>query len=370
MIENRIFSCVPFLWKEWFLKYITFEKMDENQEMFCGVSLKNNKIYFHYKESAFNKLSDNEISMLIKHEVAHIIRGDLLVSRDYDIRTANIAMDAIINNILKIGKIGEYEGITLDSLREAFPEIPEYPYGWKEIYDILLRNKVSNIILIDKVDFSDDNSYEILEDAVTDLMIYDPKIIESVKFSNAFNNKLDIKVTTSKLLESIIRRIKSYSGNKLKRRTYRKEHPTNNMLKNISRVPLNKILLVLDVSGSYTSYTNTIMGLFYWINKTKDLLTDLGVFSNSFHIIPRNKLNSIPGYGGGTSIKGMFDYLQKNRYDLVIVFTDGEIFDYDDNLRGNYKGKILWILDNNDNISIYKKGKDEVLINDKIFKNN
>lgn len=371
-IESRIFSCVPELWKPWFLKHITLKPGgDLLDEAFSGVSVKNGRIYFYYDEDIFNTFSDEDINLLIKHEVAHIIRGDVLVKGECNNQIANIAMDVIINNILGSEKIGEYEGQSLEVMRSLFPEIPKYPSGWREIYDIIMKYFPKfNFNCADKVIFSDDpNDVETVIDAITDLMIDDPRIIKVANFKSNIKHEINIKVTTSRILESIITKIKGHFGNKMKKRTYRKEHPTNDMLKNISRIPINKILLVLDVSGSYIAYTETIIGLFYWLDKSKNLISDVGVFSNNFNIIPKANLNNIPGYGGGTEIKEMFQYLQKNPYDLVIVFTDGEIFDYDDNLRSSYKGKILWVLDDDYNINIYKKGIDEVLVNDKIFGN-
>lgn len=370
-ITKKIINCLPSLWQSWFVEHINIEELDEKEKEetpFAGVCVQNNRIMMYINSDRLVNMNDNDLLNLMKHEIAHIIRGDILVKGViHDI--AVISQDAIINSKLGIESVDGVEGVTIKNLQQYFPEVPDYPLGWKEIYDIIVKNSEVKINISAGNDIleSDNSDIEkVLREAVIDLMIEDPKVMEQVSFNKENMTRVNFRMKTSTLLEQIIRKIRSHTGNRKKMKSYRREHPSCNMIKSISRIPVNNILLVLDVSGSYANYTETILGLFYWLRKVKDIGYKMGVFSDTFSVINSTDISNIPGYGGATYIKGMFNHLQKNKYDLVIVFTDGYIYDYGTELRNSYKGKILWILDTPETSDSFKG--DEILYNDKILK--
>lgn len=371
-IEQRFVNNVPELWKSWFLKHIRMEK-DNQLPSFAGVYMDNKQIKMVINETLSSMLSDKDITNLIIHEVAHIIRGDILVDRtNMNFEIANIAMDSIINTNINVEEIGGIKGVTIKSLQELDFPVPDQPMSWRIVYDIIMERmleinlKSYDIILSPKGDYNENK--DALDDMILDLIECDAQIINKISFNNNLNKrKISVTITTSTVLENIIRNIVSYAGKRQKKRTYRRENHLDDSLKGISRIPLNKVLVVADISGSYTHYTSIIIGLFYWLSK-KNIVAHFGTFSDDFYLYKNNvNLNELRGYGGFTQIKGMFNYLQKESYDLVVVFTDGEIFDYNKKLRQQYPGKIIWVLETNHNLKLYDS-KDVILYNDKVLK--
>jgi predicted metal-dependent peptidase len=374
MVENRIVNSLPELWRNWFMKYVKLEKLvGVSNNILAGVAYENSNIVFLYNPDTCEKLNDEDLKNLVSHEMAHIIRGDIMLSPNmYNTTVANMATDAIINDALKITKIGDIEGTTIEGLKDTYTNIPDIIAGWRSIYDAIMENggEGSNrfdILIPSNLTPEEKEEYR---NKINQLICEDPNILKSklVKVKSAApTTKIDIIIKKSALLESIISAIKSHMGNKKRIRSYRKQHPTCDMLRGNSNKPFNKILLVLDVSGSYVSYTNILLGLLYWFKKTKKMIYQTAVFSDNFYVV--NDLKNVPNYGGSTHIGGLFKHLEHNLYDLVIVFTDGYIYDYTQEMRNRYKGKILWVLDNDKHKSKFSV-KDKVLINDQVLKTN
>lgn len=366
---SRIIRSVPAIWKSWFLKSIKL--IESDIDTFCGVRMNNGQIEMHYNPEYIKMLSLNELNLLIKHEVAHIVRGDILISpKDYIFELVNISQDAIINTHLGIDSLGNIKGYTIKGLQEIYDEIPNNPLSWRVIYNILKKNNHNSKQSFDKIlkpegDFHENS--EALSEIIIDLIESDNDVINNVGISNNINiTNISIKHTGSHLLEKIINEIESYGGTRFKRRTYRRENPASNLLKGVSRLPMTNIFVVADVSGSYVNYTETIIGLFHWLHQM-NLIAKFGTFSDTFEVYDNiSSVNKIKGYGGATLIKGLFEYLKTNSYDLVIIFTDGEIYDWSKDVRDMYKGDIIWVIDYKENFDTYSKN-DKILLNDKVF---
>jgi hypothetical protein len=362
MIKSKILNAAPKQWKSWILA--NFDLVEELRLETVGVCIKNDKLTLVYNPEFIDSLTQKDLSLLIKHEVAHIIRGDVLVT-GVDRRIANIAMDAIINEVLGIEKIGNVKGIRLSNLISQYPEL-ENCTGWREIYDFLINQEspASSASSIDELLENGDNAknpHQIVSDAIADLVLSDPDILKEVKLKS--NPKRDIKIEYrhSPLLESIIREVEGNSGIRTRRKSYRRENPVSPLLRGITKLNSQRILLVADVSGSYKSYLTSIMSLIYWLNH-KGFVSKMGVFANEFALVDNAK--NIPNVGHCTYIEGMFEHLKSNSYDLVIVFTDGDIYDYNEGLRNKYSGRILWVLDDEENKE--KFSRDKVLLNSQV----
>lgn len=79
-------------------------------------------------------------TVMIQHELGHIVRGDCLV-QGVDHGAANIAMDSQINESLDHGIVRSLGGVLYAAIRERYPTLPAALPGWRPVYDAIMARR-------------------------------------------------------------------------------------------------------------------------------------------------------------------------------------------------------------------------------------
>lgn len=86
-------------------------------------------------------LSEPAQAAVVAHELAHVLRGDLIAMKDQPERNRmawNVASDVHINHGLRQEDVVELEALTYTGLREQVPGLPEHLPGTRPLYERLL----------------------------------------------------------------------------------------------------------------------------------------------------------------------------------------------------------------------------------------
>ena len=368
----------------WGLKNIIIEFNDNIPT--AGVKFDNDSERFrmYINPSFWDGLDEADRKRLIAHEISHILRGDVFVrDEEYNPELSNIAMDTLINTVLKIERIGNTEAWYLERLKKQLsPERAKkldtpFLLGWKTIYDILkeeqkeeIKNSLADIIPSEISEKAKDIIAEgiikgripVNGDGDTEL---DKEIQEAisnisgnvVKITMAGNNKGDKnslvpQTTPNPTLLTIIKNIEAIKkGKRYKRKTYRREGILPE-LRGKARIPTLDVLVALDISGSVLDKIDKMSGLIQYL-KQKQLSFEFGTFSDTWRVYPSIRFKDLEGYGGGTCVKELFDYIKKRNPSLVIIITDGELYDFDKSFL-KIPNKIIWVFTEDVNNELLK----------------
>lgn len=279
----------------------------------------------------WNQLSDDEKLKALLHEVSHILRGDLLIGKEFDPTLVTIATDSIINTS---NKINDEDQWTYDKVRKYCPELPEqYLPCWRQIYSALTQrnpapkeSKTCNIILGDLDDAI--RSVHIstvlrlrqeLKSVVSELPT---SLREAVAGSIGIYKKSDPLPPVKPIpawLKKLVTTPERFAGELQVTRSWAREHPGGIAVRGILKRPSLKVLVAVDCSGSVLPVLNTIRGAAQFLQSTYNV--DVIYFSDTISSRPENVL------GGGTLLMPVTQEAVQRSVSLLAVVTDGQYFD-------------------------------------------
>jgi predicted metal-dependent peptidase len=357
MRKIDVLSELPYHWQLWANKHLTIE--EASRKKVAKVSIKNGKLYMRINPIVWENISKQDKINLFLHEVAHIIRGDLFVKAENH-KAANMAQDAVINDMLGITKIGSIPGCTRESLGSLLGEKLPEKCGWEYIYNKLM-----------KLDWNDDGDPDDDDNDMQDVVPSDPTeenmkklkeaIIDAVPiFKELFTTLKEKEIRSRKIKTSIlstyiskVKRIVNNAMEKGKKRSYRRNRQVGEgILKKTHTDIVNRIFLLFDVSGSCEGLIPIFEAIEKYMASEKKIFYEVGVFSTEFEVCKSVRQRTIPTEC--TYIEKALKYVDQKDYNLCIVFTDGEIFDL------SYKilpenCQMLWVLTGNKNVPMRKK---------------
>ncbi len=347
---EKIFENIPEVLRNFIKKNVRV--FVDNSVPTAYVGLRGRDLYMGININFFNSLSTEDKEKLLLHEISHIIRGDVLIPKErFDWRLANIAMDSIINAELGINKIGDVQGYNYNTLQDVLDLPIGILPGWHLVYNKLqekidaLKEMFNNGNFLDEIKETD-NSEEAIE-KIIEINIEINSLGEKYKnvIKRASWSKINqgqarrnvkIKIQSTNDIENILKIVtRQNTGARIKRRTFRREGVIEGV-KGISRIPTKRILVVVDVSGSFTDYIPFAMGVVMSLNKRFSV--DFGVFADTFSMARVG--TDIPDVGYGTEINSVL--CSKLDYDTLIIITDGDFYSKPKNDQS--KPPIIWVV--------------------------
>lgn len=381
--------------RNWVLKNVTIDVTTDVPTMGVGL-VPDFGIKLFINPDFYSELNDEQKRTAWVHELTHIARGDIFMDIPKEDREYwNIAMDAVINDHFpeKIQNVvEEMDGILYKNLYEEL-DLPKYVcFTNEQIIVERLKEKTQKkqmalkemlkemgMKMFDEVmsppgDLSPKDKMKAYIEtmALQGLIEKDAELREMIGKFTAGAEKAPIKSRTYEVTRPIavplvdkIMAICKKAGNKFRKlRSYRREGLVEG-LRGLTRRRIGSVFLGMDVSGSVYSYIPFFLGVGSYLT-FKKYIVKFGTFSDNFTLynyLPKGT-TEIQNAGGGTEIKEMMDYLNKNKdeYDLAIIITDGEIFDWHKNMSQELPFPILWLLTyNNESFAKSVPKKDIIL---------
>ncbi len=344
-----------------------FNVVEKFDGALASVSLRGKDLTLAINKPIWDNLSDKDREKLLLHEIAHVVRGDLNLPKrpNYDI--VGIACDAVINELLDIDDIGGIRGWRFRNIKDALG-IDDVFGGWSVIYEKLLEN--ANVIPLYSFDeiLETDNSEEakekVIEMTIESTELGDDKInkvreevfSKMAGFGEVMNRTITVDVTPRQLgsLDKIIKLLVRISNKKKirkKTRSYRREGVVEGV-RGLSRIPIGRILCVVDVSGSFEDKMKIAFAFARGLSKFK---VELGVFADYYARVNGGR---IPDVGYGTNFSSVTE-ANNDDYIAYVVFTDGYFEG-----RPNFPNvPIIWVMFKDDAKSFrYKRAQDFVVI--------
>ncbi|MGC8978837.1 DUF2201 family putative metallopeptidase [Caldisericum sp.] len=374
-MEN-IFEVLSPALRLWATKNLDVVMTDDIQT--AGVCVENKRGFVLYVNPEwFGRLTSEQKEYLLRHEISHVFRGDVLRPHDADFKLWNVVADAVINHQLGEDIAKEMDGIVYTELASQLGLPTQYVASEYSMLQALKEKADATEKLFEQ----SQNLGEVLPseelDAETRAKVL-KGILEGRDIPDNEMSQPSLSIGSEKGTESrvysepkrlaIIRKILRVAlseGNTFqKTRSYMREGVVDG-IKGVHRKRIGKIFLCVDTSGSIDpDVLKSFIGIGYWLSRN-EFIADWGSFSDEFYLYrtPIKGFADLRGVGGGTRIAGLFDFLRKNKYDAVIILTDGEIFDYAPSLGDGVSAKIVWMLtyDNQDFKEMVPK-KDQVFI--------
>lgn len=326
---DNLFASVPKPLQQYVIQ--NFRIVKEQSGFPAYVGLRGSDLYLGINVPLWEQLSADDRQKLLLHEIAHVLRGDLLVN-NVNHTLHNIATDSIINEVLDIDAVGEHDGIRYSHIYKDL-NLPDKlsAIGWRAIYNALLEKAKENGG-IGRLGFDEiketDNSLEAQEKVIEARIEAEgiEDIQKNIKDAGHFEmssqkyTHYEVKIKQDTRIASIFSAIRArHDANvRLRRKTWRREGVYEG-LRGLSRVPTLSVLVIIDVSGSFTEYIKLALGI---TSGLKDFQVDVGVFADRFAMV--NNLNDLPDVGGGTYFSSV---VPPKPYDVWVVITDGYFSD-------------------------------------------
>ena len=277
---------------------------------------------------------DEHIIALLKHEIAHVWRGDLITMMEekdtIDPMRANIAMDAIINKALPelaevVADVGEGY-IYIEKLHEDYPDVPLNAMGWRQVYEALPESAEHQLMDILKTLVKLDPKDAKIKHLIT--------IGKLTSLSGRFGfddipkrNEVRAKPYDPRIndLLRLTRYVDSMRGASLRihHRTWSRPGRLP-YLRGQTRLWRKHIAVALDMSGSMSQYHSLLLACAKAIART----TQCTLILYSDDILWQGTADKLPSdlskMGGGTAIRPVLDAARRIRPDLLIIATDAE----------------------------------------------
>jgi predicted metal-dependent peptidase len=366
-----------------FYSYLFFQidRIHDQKLGSMAVGLRKSRVSLIYDEnfnkSIVEKHSIQHLMTILKHEALHLVnkhcyrtQGSLTSKSDRQLD--NIAADIAINQYLNHKHITDMGGATLDILRQLLRETkPEIlPHMTKEYYYNLLmderqkrkENGEGEQEFNDEVgqyviDSHEPHEHEAdgLEQAMIEGMV--DRAIEKTMENNAgklpANLEEYIKIK-KKPKVSWERELRHFTGQTVKsdRKITRSKRNRRYGIKvaGCKKDYKARLLTVVDTSGSMycSDRISKVLNELYGIYKSNNNLS-LDIVECDAEIKDVFKYDGSEDFnikgGGGTNMAPALEYALQNRYDGVIVLTDGEFYeDFND----NYPVPSLWVIADSD----------------------
>jgi predicted metal-dependent peptidase len=357
MRKIDVLSELPYHWQLWANKHLTIE--EASRKKVANVSMKNGKIYMRINPIVWENIPKQDKINLFLHEVAHIIRGDLFVKAENH-KAANMAQDAVINDMLGIKDIGGIRGCTRESLSELLGEKLPQKCGWEYIYNKLMELDWDNNgdPDDDDVDMEDvipsdatEENLKKLKEAMVDAVPIFKELFTTLKEKEIRTRKIKTSV-----LSSYISKLKRFVNNAMekgRRRSYRRNKKVGEgILKKTHSDIVHRVFLLFDVSGSCEGLIPIFEAIEKFLASEKKIAYEVGVFSTDFQVCKSVAKRTIAT--DCTYIEKALKYVDQKDYNLCIVFTDGEIFDLSYQILPK-NCQMLWVLTQKINVPMRKK---------------
>lgn len=348
----KLYSCKH----DRFYSHLLF-KIDRVNSKSCttmGVGVVNKRLQMVYSPEFVNKLSEDCLITVLKHEVGHLVhnhisRGQGSKRKDKALHTLeNVAMDRVLNERLNLDHIREIGGITPESFIEMLKETKPQevlPYQNYEYYlDLLLKEKNERDKNGKGNKFIEDLEKMVMDDheGFGTLDPIDQAILEEAIRQSAEKAKADNQGSLPSEFEDILsvdknfklpwhRELKNFIGFNTRIGNIKSRSKRNRRYG--LKVPGKKkdykakILVALDTSGSMSgTRTDKVLSEIYGIWKEMNIDLDIVECDTEIKSVFTYDGKSefkIDGRGG-TELSPALDYAQENRYDGIIVLTDGE----------------------------------------------
>lgn len=339
-----------------------------------GVNFKNAKYVISFNPVIFLQLSMEQMQSTIKHEIYHIISLHMLRAEDlkkkYSTLAVNIAMDVVVNQYLNY--LPPY-ATTLEWINLKY-DLQLEPYNTMEYYAEKLQDELDLQEEDDKGD-EDDTKENDEEDKVE--KEFDPEKSHDIweesddideKTLKEFTEKFVSVAEKGKLplhLENMIKKLRSdgaelpwnlflkklmgtVESNKKKTVTRRnRRQPERLDLRGQIRSHKAKIVVAIDISGSITDgeFKQAIREV---LSIVKNYNHEITIVECDKEIRRAYKANSVKDVreraaaGGGTRFTPVFEYVNKEKANLLIYFTDGKGEDKLEVIPRGYK--TLWVI--------------------------
>lgn len=368
MQDLKIFECINHLRKK---SPHIFALLD-----LCDISISKKIdtacIYFENKRfkilisENFYTLDVINLAAIVEHEILHLLFDHLFDDTLKDKKIANIAQDAIINDLIDIFKNNSCDKI-LDSRVKLSKINSSFSTAYntsRDVYDYLLQNKEK---MQDFNTLDDHSTWENIQENISQV---DSQIIKETLKSKIKENQEKFKSLNSKDLDIVIKNalkveynFKALFENCLKKslksdikKSWKKlNRRLGNSSKGIKKAIKPKILLLVDTSGSMVneSILSKINYQIDYLAKHYDFELCFGDTKLQGHEVIKKskKVNLTFKGGGGTNLNFYHDLLKINTYDLIVFDTDGYIEKLND---CDKIPKIFCIYDNGIEVEGYK----------------
>ena len=327
-------------------------------------------------ENFSNKLDSKNLAGVIEHELLHILFEHLFDSTMPDKRTANIAMDSIINDSIDIFKTDKADAILNDRVKlSKINKLFNIKQNTSlDVYKFLKENpdkmpEPDKSSLDDHSGFSnnDDNESSEENSDLSDGLERD--IAEALlkghieknleKFQGTGHAEIDRIVKEKTKIEYNFKTLFSNAVKKSLRdetvKTWKKpSRRLGDLIKGIKKSVIPKVLLLVDTSGSINDE------IIQKINWQIDFLSKFYSFTVIYgdtklegrvNVKKGQKVNiEYSGYGG-TDLSFYKDITDKENFDLIVFNTDGFIPEIDPDCRIK---KIFCIFDGGREVEGYK----------------
>jgi len=305
-----------------------------------------------------------KIPEVLLHEFLHLLRDDLTVmsERKLDPFIWNIATDIVINEDIAGHRPRVREiGLSYETFKKQYPELPHWMGGAKPIYDYLIQqargyvekfhDEFAKDTLVPIGRENLDKAKEVLDETIRkvgDDVLREKlpknfgKLIEkSIEHSHTEIRPAELKdymKTVGKeeakfeevlvpprknpiitRLERIFKTEEEEEGEILTtRRLYRREGRVPELPREIE-YPGANILFIIDVSGSMETARDFVLSAISYLRRM-DIAVDLIYFSNSAKKVKGKLLWA----GGGTNFSAALDLLEKEKekYFVIVVISD------------------------------------------------
>jgi predicted metal-dependent peptidase len=357
----------------------------------AGVNIKKGKINLYINRDAWAQNSLSSQVKILKHEIMHIIKGhiDRAVEKEKKFDNgANIAADCSINQLIGIDGsekikfvhtdpssgekvVNESEGITIETFREAIANSAKETGVHVDINKI--EDKQSMDYYLELVREQQKNGkgpgYDSFDEhdiwQESDCTAEELKQIKKEAFKNALD-KIDSK-DAGQLPGELLKEIEDFVKVDYNWKSQLNKHVTTALdyLKVETRKKRNrrygirypgyrkdpKINLMIGVDTSGSIGYNEAQIIFSHIKKIVDTYSEkvlVTVVECDYEIQRVYQLEKAPKNaniqgGGGTAYKPFFDYADKNKPDILLIFGDGYCFDERDLKKPKYP--VIWAID-------------------------
>lgn len=276
---------------------------------------------------------------LLRHEIMHIARGDLVNKQEADKTIDNIAMDCCIAHSIGEKEAKRLNGITWEALGDE--TLPKPVGGWRPLAKALKEKAINAGIGFCKIE-PNPGEIEKHKDTVIKLRAHGLDQMMPQIRADPYTPIIKRTITS---IEKILKHIKNNQGS-LRIKTRTRSRPGRiEELKGSAIVPKAKLLLAVDCSGSMESLINKAISIAFWAEK--EYKVDLIAWNSNAIKIDKNKLIRLSA-SGGTDPNSIWPLIPK--YDATVIITDG----YFDKIRPpeSVPPIIWWVFETEHNIEL------------------
>jgi predicted metal-dependent peptidase len=270
------------------------------------------------------------IAPVLWHEVAHILRGDCITMREVppeECLLANVAMDSLINRHIDMDEIRRTfpatAGITLEELREKYPEIPLFPGDWEEVADILKKHAAQLQRATGDPRMDDDVTPEEAkkQQAIITARAYQRGLLRMSIPMPPLGEPHPMLRNINRIVRAVTMRQRANDGLRQRVRSWTRPGRVRGLRGHATR-RVRRVAILYDCSGSMSEWIPVLMGTQRALGKSHTLHTivyDTRVLWQGARVAPRD----IP-CGGGTTVSPALAAAAAVRPDVVVAITDGE----------------------------------------------